>query len=70
MMNSLCKINQRALKNNIISKQLVNIRDYSPDKHKRVDDTPCGGGAGMVMRVDVCYEALMAHKNKDTKLFY
>ena len=31
----------------------VNIRDYAFDKHKSVDDTPCGGGAGMIMRPDV-----------------
>lgn len=33
--------------------QAVNIRDYAFDRHKSVDDTPCGGGAGMIMRPDV-----------------
>ena len=31
----------------------INIRDYAEDKHKSVDDTPCGGGAGMIMRADI-----------------
>jgi tRNA (guanine37-N1)-methyltransferase len=36
----------------------VNIRDFATDKHKKVDDTPYGGGAGMVMRPDVVHRAL------------
>ena len=36
----------------------VNIRDYAFDKHKSVDDTPCGGGAGMIMRPDVLGRAI------------
>ena len=35
------------------SLETVNIRDYATDKHGSVDDTPCGGGAGMVMRPDI-----------------
>ncbi len=38
--------------------QTVNIRDYAFDKHKSVDDTPCGGGAGMIMRPDVLGRAI------------
>lgn len=38
---------------------LVDIRAFSPDKHKNVDDTPFGGGPGMVMRADVLKEALL-----------
>ncbi len=41
-----------ALKENIWSLETVNIRDYAEDKHKTVDDTPYGGGAGMVMKVE------------------
>ena len=40
--------------------EVVNIRDYAFDKHGSVDDTPSGGGAGMVMRADVLGEALKA----------
>ena len=39
--------------------KIVNIRDYSMDKHKHVDDTPYGGGPGMLMRVDVLHAALL-----------
>lgn len=39
----------RALEKNLISLNLINIRDFSKDKHKKVDDTPYGGGAGMVL---------------------
>ena len=39
----------RAIARGIISLNAVNIRDYTLDKHKRVDDYPYGGGAGMVM---------------------
>jgi tRNA (guanine37-N1)-methyltransferase len=38
--------------------QLVNIRDFAKDKHRKVDDSPCGGGAGMIMKPDVIHEAL------------
>ena len=36
----------------------IDIRDYAFDKHKSVDDTPCGGGAGMIMRPDVLGQAI------------
>jgi tRNA (guanine37-N1)-methyltransferase len=42
--------------------ELVNMRDFAHDKHNSVDDTPYGGGAGMVIRVDVVAEALAALK--------
>ena len=42
----------------------VNIRDYALDKHKSVDDTPCGGGAGMVMRPDVLGRAIEDNHKK------
>lgn len=41
--------------------QAVNIRDYAFDRHKSVDDTPCGGGAGMIMRPDVLGRAIEAN---------
>ena len=46
--------------------KLVDIRDYSHDKHHHVDDTPYGGGAGMLMKVDIVHEAMMANKDEDT----
>lgn len=43
-----------------LSVRLLNYRDYTPLKHNQVDDTPCGGGAGMVLRVDAVCAALEA----------
>ena len=48
----------RAQKNNLISINPVNLRDYTDDRHKSVDDTPYGGGAGMVMKPEPIYKAL------------
>ena len=50
----------RALENGIWSLTARNIRDHATDKHRSVDDTPCGGGAGMVLRPDVVDAALAA----------
>ena len=54
----------RAAKQGLISIEAVNIRDYSGDKHNRVDDYPYGGGAGMVMRPQPVYEAWKALTEK------
>ena len=43
-------ITGRAIEKGVISLELVNIRDYTKDKHKKVDDYPYGGGAGMLMQ--------------------
>ena len=48
----------RALREGIWSLDAVQIRDFATDKHRSVDDTPAGGGAGMVMRADVLANAL------------
>jgi len=45
--------------------KVVNIRDYSNDKHHHVDDTPYGGGAGMLMKVDVVHRALLDNISND-----
>jgi len=50
----------RALENNIIEVNTVNIRDYSKDKHRKVDDYPYGGGTGMVMTPQPIYDAFRA----------
>ena len=59
----------RALEKGIWSLKAVNIRDYAFDKHGSVDDTPCGGGAGMIMRADVLGEAI-EHNHKRGKIIY
>ncbi|MFR7873978.1 MAG: tRNA (guanosine(37)-N1)-methyltransferase TrmD [Christensenellales bacterium] len=61
---------QRAVNEKYISINLVNIRDFSKDKHKKVDDTPYGGGAGMVMKADVVYEAYKSVKHENSKVIY
>lgn len=50
---------------------IINIRDFSKDKHRKVDDTPYGGGAGMVIRPDVVYDAYQSIKGKEkAKVIY
>ncbi len=61
---------ERATKQNLININLVNIRDFSKDKHKRVDDTPYGGGAGMVVRPDVVYDAYQSVKSQKSKVIF
>ena len=48
----------RAQKNNIINVNAVQLRDFTNDRHKTVDDTPYGGGAGMVMKPEPIFAAL------------
>ncbi len=48
----------RGLREGLWSMEAIQIRDFATDKHRSVDDTPAGGGAGMVMRVDVLAAAL------------
>jgi len=47
----------RAIESKLIEINIINIRDFSKEKHQKVDDTPYGGGAGMVMKPDVVYDA-------------
>ena len=61
----------RAREKNLIDINFINIRDFSKDKHKKVDDTPYGGGAGMVMKADVVYDAYNSIQDKENaKLIY
>ena len=60
----------RAKEKNLIDINLINIRDFSKNKHKKVDDTPYGGGAGMVMVPDVVYDAYKSLDSKDAKVIY
>ena len=61
----------RAIEKDLIEVNTINIRDFSKDKHKKVDDTPYGGGAGMVMMPDVVYDAYNSVKNKENaKVIY
>jgi len=49
---------KKALEKKLWSLEVINIRNYALDKHKTVDDTPIGGGSGMVMRADVIASSL------------
>lgn len=55
--NSIIK---RAIASSKVEINIINIRDYSKDPHKKVDDYAFGGGAGMVLRVDVLHDAIEA----------
>lgn len=57
---------KRAIDNNLIKIEFINIRDFGLGKHQLVDDTPYGGGNGMVLRADVLKKAI--ENAKDNKL--
>ena len=60
----------KAIEDKKIELNLINIRDFSKDKHKKVDDTPYGGGAGMVMKADVVYDAYEHIKDESAKVIF
>lgn len=63
----------RAVQNGIIEVQSHNIRDYTKDKHKKTDDTPYGGGKGMLMSTQPicdCFEAVKSTLEGRTKVIY
>ena len=60
----------RAKEKGLINVNLINIRDFSKNKHKKVDDTPYGGGAGMVMMPDVVYDAYKSVQDEKAKVIY
>ncbi len=55
---------KRSIDNNIVEIELIDYRKYSNDKHNHVDDTPCGGGAGMVIKCDVLDRAIKDNRNE------
>ena len=59
----------RAIAKEIVKVNIINIRDYSQDKNKRVDDYPFGGGNGLIMKCQPIVSALNAIKTKDAKVF-
>ncbi len=54
----------RAQKNKIIKIKIHNLRKWTDDKHKTVDDSPYGGGAGMIMKIEPLYKAIKEIKGK------
>ena len=59
---------KRAISNNLVEINIHNIRDYSKDPHKKVDDTPYGGGAGMVLMCQPIFDAVKALRNDESKV--
>lgn len=57
---------KRASLKQIAQIEIHNIRDFSKDPHKRVDDYPFGGGAGMVLMIQPIYDAIQAYKREDS----
>ena len=57
----------RARSKNLVSFEIINIRDYSLDKNKRIDDTPIGGGAGLIMQIEPLYRCLKANSSKSSR---
>ena len=60
----------KALSNKIWNLDIINIRDSAEDKHKTVDDTPFGGGSGMLIKPNVLASSIDQHVNKSEKIFY
>ena len=60
----------KALSKKIWNLKVVNMRDYAEDKHKTVDDTPFGGGNGMLLKPDVLAKSIDQNVNIGEKIFY
>ena len=61
---------EKALKNKIWNLETVNIRDFANDKHKTVDDTPYGGGSGMLIRPDILARSIDEKVSFGEKIIY
>jgi tRNA (guanine37-N1)-methyltransferase len=60
----------KALSNKIWNLKVINIRDAADDKHKTVDDTPFGGGSGMLLKADVLAKSIDQNKKNGERIFY
>ena len=60
----------KALANKLWDLKVINIRDSATDKHKTVDDTPYGGGSGMLLKADVLAKSLDQNIKKGERIFY
>lgn len=59
---------KRAISKELVEINIINFRDYANNKHRQVDDTPYGGGKGMVLMVQPIYDALLDLKQENTKV--
>ena len=60
----------KAQEKNLVELNVIDYREYSKEKHHKVDDYPYGGGAGMLIQVQPIYDAIKQLKDKDTKVIY
>ena len=60
----------KAMSKNLWDLKVVNIRDAAEDKHKTVDDTPYGGGSGMLLKADVLAKSIDQNKNEGETILY
>ncbi len=60
----------KAMEKKIWDLKTIDIREYALDKHKTVDDTPYGGGSGMLLKPDVVAKSIDANTKKGEKIFY
>ena len=60
----------RATKNNKLKLNIINIRDFSKDKHHKCDDTPYGGGEGMVLTPQPLFDSIKSVKQKNSHIIY
>ena len=59
---------KRAIENKLIEVNIIDFREYSLDPHKKVDDTPFGGGAGMVLMCQPIFDCVKALKTENSKV--
>ena len=59
---------KRAIESKKVKINIINLRDYSDKKHNQVDDTPYGGGSGMVLMCDPVFKAIDDLKKKNSKV--
>ena len=60
----------RAYEENKVEINSINIRDFSKNKHKKVDDYPFGGGSGMVMKPEPIFDAINSVKKQNSRIIY
>ena len=61
---------KKAQEKSLVSFKIINIRNYSYNKHNKIDDIPFGGGHGMIIKPDVVGNAIDANCLKNEKIFY
>ncbi|MGB9613584.1 MAG: tRNA (guanosine(37)-N1)-methyltransferase TrmD, partial [Candidatus Margulisiibacteriota bacterium] len=59
---------KKAQEKGLLNINIVNLRDFTTDKHKTADDTPYGGGVGMVMKVEPIFKAVRSTQKPETRI--